>query len=112
MGKMIVNLLELFKGRVPDAESNRCVLELAKVPERWSAGHAVFDEIRRRLAGGPLPAQYYFEESCCQALYNASEPLDSFDPSSAFFVAPFALIRAPLVDVPLEAVATVLTKTL
>ncbi|MGF1580484.1 MAG: hypothetical protein ACFCD0_14070 [Gemmataceae bacterium] len=49
MANVIVKLLELFWDYLPDKESSACVLELAQTPGRWSAGHAVFDEIRSRL---------------------------------------------------------------
>ena len=55
-------------------------------------------------------AQYTFEESCCQALYNASAPRDPFDPSSAFFVAPWAFGLARVVGVPIEAVVGALER--
>jgi hypothetical protein len=116
MGGYISALLGLFAGRVPDAESHACVLKLAANPRCWSAGHAVFDEIRHRSlaamdpATRARPAQYFFEESCCQALYNATEPQDPFDPSSAFFVVASALALAQLTGVPLEAVAAVFTQ--
>src|SRR4051812_1719892 len=48
-GGSIAAFLRLFAGRVPDAESNARVSELASEPAGWSAGHAVFDEVRRRL---------------------------------------------------------------
>ena len=92
MGAMIAGLLQVFSGRIPDAESNARVLELARIPERWSAGHRLFDEVRARLliaekaSNHRQAAQYYFEESCLQAIYNATDPRDPFDPSSAFFV--------------------------
>jgi hypothetical protein len=113
MGRHIVDLLHLFAGRVPDAESYTCVLELAATPNHWSAGHAVFEEVRRLYLadmgrGDQLRcAQHIFEESCCQALYNAAVPPDPFDPSSAFFVAANALGLARLVGVPLDVVASV-----
>ena len=113
MGRCIAALVRLFDGRVPDAESQACVAELAVSPDRWSAGHAVFDEIRRRYladmsCGNRLRcAQHAFEESCCQALYNATEPRDPFDPSSAFFVVAQALGLARQVGVPLDSVAAV-----
>jgi hypothetical protein len=111
MGGYIAGLLRVFAGCVPDAESNTCVAELAANPSRWSAGHAVFDEVRRRLLATMTDrmrsGQYYFEESCCQAVYNATEPPDPFDPSSAFFVVGQALGLARLVGVPLDAVAAV-----
>jgi hypothetical protein len=97
MGQSIASLLRAFKGRVPDLESNGCVLALAEMPERWSAGHKVFDEVRRRLLSvmnttdQVRQAQYYFEESCCQAMYNATSPPDEFDTCAPFFIAPNAL---------------------
>ena len=113
MGDYIVGLLRLFAGRLPDAETNAHVFKLAETPTRWSAGHAVFDEVRRRrLAASKAKdekreCQYCFEESCCQAMYNATEPADSFDPSSAFFVVAEALGLARVVGIPLELVAAV-----
>jgi hypothetical protein len=114
MGGFIAGLFRLFGGRVPDAESNGRVLELADTPNRWSAGHAVFDEVRYRLLAAmdakdrPREMQHYFEESCCQAMYNATCPPDPFDPGSAFFVAGQALGLARVVGVSVEAVVAVL----
>lgn len=114
MGKIIAALLSLFAGRVPDSESIGCVLELAAAPARWSAVHAVFDEVRRRLLRAmdardqQREWQHHFEESCCQALYNATDPQDPFDPASAFFVAGSALGLAWSVGVSVEAVVAVL----
>jgi hypothetical protein len=114
MGGMIAGLLRVFAGRVPDAESNARVGQLAAHPARWSAGHAVFDEVRGRLLAAtaakdrPREWQYHFEESCCQALYNATDPPDPFDPGSAFFVAPQALGLARVVGVAVEEVVAVL----
>ena len=90
MGACIAGLLRLFRGRVPDSESAERVLELATEPGRRSAGHKVFDEIRRRAlaaakAGDDVRCdQYCFEELCCKAMYNAVSPRDPFDPSSPF----------------------------
>ena len=114
MGLMIAGLLRLFVGRVPDAESHERVLELVETQRRWSAGHAVFDEVRRRLNDASYnkafsrEAQHYFEESCCQAVYNASNPPDEFDPSSPFFIAGQAFALARMVNVPIESVISVL----
>jgi hypothetical protein len=110
MGRSIAALLRLFTGRVPDTESNARVLELGTETTRWSAGHAVFDEVRRRLlaamsaSDGPRVWQHHFEESCCQAVYNATDPPDPFDPSAAFFVAGQAIGLARAVGVPVVAV--------
>jgi hypothetical protein len=114
MGGIIASLLRVFAGRVPDAESNARVAELAATPARWSAGHAVFDEVRRRLLAASKSQdqarewQHHFEESCCQAMYNATGARDPFDPSSAFFVAPQALGLARVIEVPVADVVAVL----
>lgn len=114
MGGSIAGLLRLFAGRAPDPECNTRVLELAFEPTRWSAGHAVFDEVRHRLLAamnakdGPREWQHLFEESCCQAMYNATDPSDPFDSSSAFFVAGRAMGLARAVGVPVERVVVVL----
>jgi hypothetical protein len=113
MGDYIVGLLRVFAGIVPDPESHAQVSELAGTPGRWSAGHAVFDEVRRRLLAATKAKdrarewQYSFEESCCQAMYNATEPPDPFDPSSAFFVVAQALGLAQAIGIPLDVVAAV-----
>ena len=117
MGLVIAALLVLFVGRVPDPKSNARVLELANTPDRWSAGHAVFDEVRNRLlaainAKDSLREQQYgFEESCCVAIYNATDPPDPFDSGRAFFVPGEAIGLAMGVGVPLEEVVSVLTRT-
>jgi len=114
MGDAMVLLLRLFTGRVPDSESNTRVLELAADPAKWSAGYAVVDEVRRRLLAAlkandaPRQWQHYCEESCCLALYNATNPPAPFDPSSAFFVAGQAVNLARVVGVPVEAVVAAL----
>jgi len=114
MGSMIAALLALFADRMPDSESNQRVAELAGNPSRWSAGHAVFDEVRHRLLAALdgnerlRRCQYSFEESCCQALYNATGPQDEFDPGSPFFVVPQALGLAELVGIPIAEVVAAL----
>jgi hypothetical protein len=75
-------------------------------PARWSAAHALFSAIRRRSLDDASGDQ--FEELCCKALYNATSPRDSFDPSSPFSVAGAALRLARAVGVPVEEVAAVL----
>jgi hypothetical protein len=114
MGGFIASLLRLFDGHLPDPESHTRVLELAADPTRWSAGHAVFDEVRRRLLAAmkaedrPRELQHHFEESCCQAIYNATNPPDPFDPGSAFFVAGQAIGLSRVAGVPVERVIAVL----
>jgi hypothetical protein len=114
MGDIIARVLRVFAGRVPDDESHARVAELVAAPARWSAGHAVFDEVRRRLLAAmkakdtPREWQHSFEESCCQAVYNATYPPDPFDPGSAFFVAPQALGFARVVGVPVAEIVAAL----
>ena len=70
----------------------------------------MFDEVRRRLLAAmnakdwPREWQHHFEESCCQAMYNTTDPPDPFDPGSAFFVAGQAIGLARAVGVPVEKV--------
>jgi hypothetical protein len=113
MGQGIAGLIRLFHGCVPDPESHARVLELATTPNRWSAGHALFDQIRGRLLAAMerkdqvLCAQYSFEESCLQALYNAAGPLDPFDASSPYWVAGSAFGLARSVGVSEKAILAV-----
>jgi hypothetical protein len=108
MAASIAALLRLFEDKVPDAESHACVLELAVNSDRWSAGHAVRDVIRDRLLAATDAndqvrcAQYGFEESCSETLYNEIQPDDPFDTVSPYWVVPNAIGLARLVGVPLE----------
>lgn len=108
MGRTIAVLLRLFRDRVPDSESASRVAELADTPDRWSAAHAVFDEIRGRLLNAegdpPRTRQYEFEELCCKSLYNATAADDPFDASSPFFVVPAAFGLAEAIGCPTESV--------
>lgn len=113
MGTTIANLLRVFAEVAPDKESNRRVLELAETPGQWSAGHAVFDAVRTRLLASQADTirqwQHTFEESCCQAMYNASDPREPFDPGSTFFVFPHAIHFARALGMSDYAVTSVLT---
>jgi hypothetical protein len=113
MGKIVARLLDLFRDRVLDADSAAHVAELAATPDRWSAGHAMFDEVRRRTLAAikdkdrVRSRQYGFEEVCCKALYNATVPHDPFDPSSPFFVTSAAFRLAEALGLPAQAVVDV-----
>jgi hypothetical protein len=121
MGQTIAGLLRLFAPLVADRETNRLVLALAEQPDRWSAGHAVFCAVRERTLGRVgMPenaAQYAFEESCAQAVYNAvalagstwtNDCPPAFDPSAPFFIAPAALRLARRLGIDEDAVLTAL----
>ncbi len=95
MGNRLERMLRTFGPLVRDQESNWTVAKLCAQQSQWRAAHAVFDEIRRRrlrAADDPLlEAQYWFEEACSEACYNAIAPPDPFDESAPFWVGPAAL---------------------
>ena len=74
----------------------------------------MFYVVRHRLLAamkaedGPRDLQHHFEESCCQAINNATDPPDPFDPGSAFFVAGQAIGLSRVAGVPIERVIAVL----
>jgi hypothetical protein len=117
MGASIAALLKTFHGRVPDRESNSRVLELAVILDRWSAGHALFDEVRSRYLVAEKAkdnvrvAQYSFEESCLQAMYNESDPNDPFDYVSPYWVIPGAIGLARAIGLSVETVLAVMNPT-
>ncbi len=117
MGKQIAGLLGLFQGCVPDATSNAIGLKLALTPDRWSAGHALFDILNDRLHAAMRARdrirylQYELEWSCLQSLYNASSPVHKFAPGSPFWVAGAALRLANNVGTPEQAVVAILAPT-
>jgi len=106
MGRKIVFLLKELQKASPDKEASEVVLELAESEERWTAAHAVFDFIRDRLLKVSKSEvhefQYAFLESCCQALYNSTDPVDPFDSCSPYYVWPHALALAAQLDVPIS----------
>ena len=58
----------------------------------------MFEEVRRRgltSAGDPLrEGQYFFEESCAQAMFNATNTNAPFKSCAPFLVAPAAIALA------------------
>jgi len=78
--------------------------EVAVTPNRWSAGHALFDIVNDRLLMAMRARdqlrylQHELEWSCLQALYNATSPVHPFAPGSPFWVAGAALRLASAVD--------------
>jgi hypothetical protein len=114
MGEMIVSLLRLLEGQVPDPESHARVLELAMTQDKWHAGHKLFDVVRNRLLAAidandsVKCAQYSFEESCLKTMYNESNPDDPFDSVSPFFVPIEAIGLARELGIPPESVLAIL----
>ena len=114
VGEMIVALIRLFEGHVPDQESHARVLELAMAQDKWNAGHKLFDVVRTRLLAAMDDkdtikcAQYGFEESCLETIYNESRPDDPFDSVSPFWVPISAIRLASVTGIPLDAVLAIL----
>lgn len=48
MQEVILALLELFRRRAPDAETNALVIAVASDRNNWAGAHALFSRIRRR----------------------------------------------------------------
>jgi hypothetical protein len=114
MGERIAGLIGLFQGRVPDTISNAAVLKLTLMPDRWSAGHALFDILSHRLLVAARARdlikylEHEFEWSCLQALYNATSPVHAFAPGSPFWVAGAAVRLASAVGTSEQAIMAVL----
>jgi hypothetical protein len=105
MGRRIEKLLVALSPLSRDAEAVEAVRALVADNGRWSAGHAVFDAVRRRYLRVhedreqlSLAHEYAFLEVCAKALYNATRSDAPFDPSSPFWVVPSALAWARLHD--------------
>jgi hypothetical protein len=112
MGRLIRSLLTMFSAHAIDTESNAALTAMATSTTTWNAAHAVFDEVRGRLLqvtdDEALTAQYFFEECCAKAMFNATDTNMPFDAASAFFVVPAAHTFAIAVGLGAERVATAL----
>jgi hypothetical protein len=112
MGRLIRSLLTMFSAYAIDAESNAALTAMAASTTTWNAAHAVFDQVRARLLrvadDEALTAQYFFEECCAKAMFNATDTNMPFDAASAFFVVPAALTLARAVGLDAEFVAAAL----
>jgi len=103
----IVALLQLFEGKVPDANSYSRTLELAASENAWPRAHRARDNVRRMSLATEdelYCAQYVFEESCLETLYNETDPDDPFDAVCPYWVVPNALRLAQIADVPVQEV--------
>jgi hypothetical protein len=116
VGASIVALLRLFQPRIPDAESNLQVLNLA-LSKDWSQANQVRAQVRDRYlrahkASDKLrSAQYCFEESCSETLYNDTMPNDPFDAISPYWVLPNAIDLARLLSIPIDDVVAAMRPT-
>jgi hypothetical protein len=93
----ILKLLRLFADRVPDAESNGWVVEVASDEDRWHDAHNYFDKVRNRNLeaitekDAVRQAQYYFEEMCLKSIWNETDTHAPFDSDSPYWVVPSAV---------------------
>jgi len=110
MAEDIVALLKLFRGRVPDPESNAWVLALAENQKKWVEAHNLFDRIRYRMLAADSSKdrvrarQYGFEEICLKCLYNETATEYPFDSDSPYWIFKSAISLSRAVGVPDQAV--------
>jgi hypothetical protein len=106
----ILALLGLFRGHVPDTDTNGWVTELAADRDKWGDAHDLFDAVRTRnlvaIAAGDRvrECQYCFEEVCLQSLFNETDTTVPFDSCSPYWVIKNALALARVVGVPTQVV--------
>jgi hypothetical protein len=114
MGESILALLQLFRGRVPDPETNGWVTDLAADPQKWPGAHDMFSRVRERLLNADAQndyvgeCQYCFEELCLKSLYNETDTRAPFDSDAPDFVASSAIHLARAVGVPVQDVIAVI----
>jgi hypothetical protein len=114
MGENILALLQLFRGRVPDPETNAWVIDLAADPKKWPGCHAMFSRVRERLLVADTKkdyvrqSQYCFEELCLKSLFNETPTDMPFDSDSPYFVACYAIHLARAVGVPVQVVVAII----
>ncbi len=107
MGDSITRLVALFDGRMPDPEVQKQLCEIASDSARWPDAHRYRSTVRQRLlatSDALLQGQYYFAESCLEALYNETDALDPFDSVSPFWVVPNTISLAGMIEISLDAV--------
>ena len=113
MDKHIIALLQLFRDRMPDRETNVWVLELATDSKKWADAHDLFSAIRKRnlsaiFWGNALKqSQYCFEETCLKALYNESGSRGPFDSDSPYWIVPLAMELSRKVEVSVESITDI-----
>jgi hypothetical protein len=111
----ILRLLRLFADRVPDAESNGWVVEVASDEDRWHEAHSYFDKIRHRNLeaisdkDAVRQAQYCFEEICLKSIWNETDTDAPFDSDSPYWVVPSAVKLARALGIVDAAVLVVIT---
>ncbi len=116
VGASIEALLQLFSDAVPDRKSNQQVLKLVKSKD-WTMAHNVRDQVRDRYLCASRSndeikcQQYTFEESCLETLYNDTDPDDSFDSISPYWVVPNAISLAKTLAIPIDDVITAMHPT-
>lgn len=116
VGASIVALLRLFQDKVPDQLSARQVLNMA-LSNDWSCAYEARSTVRNRLLlateakDSVRAAQYWFEESCLETLYNDTQPDCPFDSISPYWVVPHAINLARQLSIPFDEVRTAIWPT-
>jgi hypothetical protein len=101
----ILELLDLFRGQVPDSETRTWVEELAANRDAWQGGLELFGRVRARnlkaIESGDVvkESQYCFEEACLQSLYNETDTAAPFDSCSPYWIIKNALFLARAIGV-------------
>jgi hypothetical protein len=114
MTSEIVELLQLFRGRVPDPKTNTWVLDLATDSRKWPKAHALFDRVRVRTLAATnakdhaRECQYCFEEVSLQSLYNETYPQDPFDQDAPYWIPKNAIGLARAIGVPVQEVLAII----
>jgi hypothetical protein len=109
----IMELLELFLGRVPDRDTHAWVMELTADRNMWKRAHHLFDRVRPRnlqaiaATDRRRECQYCFEEVCLQSLYNETYPSDPFDSCSPYWIIKNAIVLARAIGVPVQDVLAI-----
>lgn len=94
----MLEMLAVFQNVCEDTSTIRRLSEMASDRGKWERGKALFDDIRQKTLkaekrGDQLAlAQYAFEEACAKTLYNLRHPPAPFDPDSAFWIIPLAIV--------------------
>jgi hypothetical protein len=122
MYRQIAALLRLFRGQVPDRQTNAWVTKFATSRDRWPKSLDLAARIRDRLLRaaneGPYHAhaaekdpvkvlQYGFEELCIKTLHNETDTSMRYDSCSPYWIVGSAIQLARAVNIPVEKVLAV-----
>lgn len=93
-------LVNLFASKSVERTTLDRLRDLISDRDKWPTARHVFDEIRQKKISAyqrkdeVLVCQYDFEEVCAKTLYNLTMQSAPYDPDSAYWIVPTALILA------------------